>query len=274
MPAGMYVAEPRAMFRAFIFMRRVLRRVFVAPSLAGALVVACASSSPTPVVVPTASAAPPSQAPVSGTVRAETVAIGPWHLGLPVGVLAIARPDLWKERRFDVGGGHAVAMTLGRRWPAVDDPLRGSHLVFLAPNSPTRTSEEAFAPTVVVALGDAALALFRPSLGPLPEASASFGPTDFTIDKVMREDEERRGLEEAVNHPSLDASQRERVRAELAKRPPWPKILRVESHTSRIATVSVDGRPLGCMLGDVPRDGEDRFYKGLRRLVLTHLLLR
>jgi hypothetical protein len=230
--------------------------------------VACGSSSPTPVPIARSATA------VNGIVSAEQYRIGGWHLGLPIGAFALAKPDLWKIHSFDVGGRDQVAMTIGSRHPSSDDPMKGSHLVFIGPSFVGREEkvEASFIPELVIALGEKALEVFEPALPPLSLGGTSLGDVNFVVEKEMENDTPL--LQDAVQDPSIDLSQRKRLEEELRTRPVRPKALRLECHTSRVSTVAVDGRALGYVLGEVARNSDARFYKGLRRLVETHLQLR
>jgi hypothetical protein len=218
---------------------------------------ACASQpQPSPVVdVPAAQPAadrPSSSVSANAEPRpraAADYAIGPWHLGLPVGALA-QRTDLWGQRRWDVGGGDMAAMTLGQRHPTPDDPLHGSHIVLTGPK-PADGSETSFVPTTIVVLGRHAGDLM--GLPALLDAKAArdakpLGPAAFTVAVPLLQDAAADGAN--------------------------PQKAEVICRATRVCTVSADDRFLGYLLGDAPSDASARLYKGLRRLVLTHLGLR
>ncbi len=209
---------------------------------------------------------------------AERYSIGGWHLGLAMGEFASSKPDLWGARRMESGRGDRFALGIGSRYERTNDPMNGSHLVFVGLVEGQLDAEgdgaRTLIPKTVFVLGDAAIHLFQPAL-PTPEASCSLGKIDLVVDHPLAEDDDTARLEEALASPSLDARQKQRVQEEIQERAAWPRAFRVEAHPSNVATISVDGRPLGYVLGEIARDPNDRFYKKqLRRLVLTHLRLR
>lgn len=249
-------------------------------ALALCLVIGCTSprasthdpNSVTVPLIPVQASAPPSHEAEGEPKNARAYAIGRWHLGEPLEAFASARPDLWQTHKVEYQGDWR-AVRIGAHHPSANDPARGAHLAFFAwPGGPIE-SAEAFAPTLLIALGETASGLFQPPLPTLMAARTSLGHLSWAVEWPMV-DEDLTMLEEGLADPTLNEASKEQIRRELATRPRSPKTLRLEAFRSRVAVVSGDSEALGFVLGQVPTDPNHELYKDLGQLVAVHLGLR